>query len=121
MFNKLKRILIILFYVPLSSYNLIKWYLTRLCLIFLWKSRWGIAMFHAIWHKYRTTSMFTERVEYFGRVEAAKMLSYQEFVLFKTLLLKDQGFKRRWYLQPSSIIREYGYEDLNLKAHINLK
>lgn len=82
--------------------------------IFYW-SPWGRAIMHEVWHRYKQTGIYTERVKYFGRIEAAKMFSMSEYRWFKFKCYKDEKFVNRWLYNPWGIITELRDEDSYLK------
>lgn len=82
--------------------------------IFYW-SPWGRAIVHEVWHRYKKTYMYTERVKYFGRIEAAKMFSISEYRWIKFKCYQDEKFVNRWLYNPWGIIAEISEEDSALK------
>jgi len=78
----------------------------------VWLSPWGRAIIHKTVNLYLNSPLFSERAKIFGKIEAAKMFSYQEYRFFRQKVFVDLIFLLSLFPYPYFALRDL--EEKNL-------
>jgi hypothetical protein len=85
-----------------------------------WNSWYGKAIIHASFDKYKNSTLFKERMMYFGAIKAAKMFKWNEFKLFRKKIIADKKLMFTILLKPYKMYKEFEEKSYVLKSYVNL-